>query len=492
MQKHYIFPTMVSEEISQNAPQNYNDYKNVKDEILDRLNVMLQQEETTYHCEDYFSLSCHYQRKPESQQRLLRLSSSSSPSPSSSKKNDGGTEDEKNQEVSSDISSSTVTKSVIEKAKFFRSTSALSIVEECARLVTDMTLATRKKNGCISRSNSTELAKTISEDNQEEEGGTDTSRGAATPAVVVDPHTWVPWRFQMCHWAYTVANTFGFCRITVAIAFDLLDRYIAQRYCPSTSSIALSDRDHDNTDEKIITTAGAMSCRDFQRLSMTAFYLAAKVNSRPESITIDDMVDMSRGMFTLHDFQQTEQAILEELSWRISPPTAYHFLGELFQLWEIKMKMKRKRSSSKRRKKSISSSCYCSTCCPTVTATATTSAAAIQLSYWMTRSYQILEVALADAYFVKHMSSQLALAAMLVAGNDYGISRQDLDEFCDSFQEIRCIMDGYKNDDDHRDDNNSNDHEEQFSEIYDRLYSWPKGEISHQVQYDPPSPQYYQ
>jgi len=440
-----------------------NEYKNENDEILDRVRVMLRQEETTYICVDYFSPSLHQKREQqhrESQEQSTLSSSSLSQLSSAEKK-------KKNQ------------KAKLEKSKIFRSPSALSIVEEFTKLMRGITLSPEENNNSVvSRSNSRELAEVNSKDN-EEESYTSSPGRTKVSASVVDPQAWIPWRFQMCNWAYSVANTFGFCRITVAIAFDLLDRYIAQRYCPSTSGKATK------------TVVGPMSCRDFQQLSMTAFYLSAKVNTQHGSITLVDMVDMSRGMFTLHDFQQTEQEMLHELSWRISPPTAYHYLGEFFQLWKMKARMKKRKSSSSKRKKKKNSfpTCYCSTCQPVITGTATTSAAAIQLSYWMASSYNFLEVALTDAYFVKHMPSQLALAAMLVAGSDCGISQQDLNEFCESFEEILYIMDGYKNDDDNRDHENSNSHEENFSEIYDRLYSWPKGEISHEVQFN--SPQHY-
>mmetsp|Transcript_22005 Transcript_22005/g.32505 ORF Transcript_22005/g.32505 Transcript_22005/m.32505 type:complete len:301 (+) Transcript_22005:272-1174(+) len=290
------------------------------DESEDRLRAMLKQEETTYRCTDY--LSAPHQPDSINEQEL----------------------------------------------KICRSPSALSVIEDCAKLVTDISLVDHSQ------------------------------RKKLQP--LVDPQL-IPWRFQMCNWAYSVTDRLGYSRAVVAITFDLLDRYIAK-----TSA----GNEHQFT----------MSCFDFQLLCMAAFYLAVKVNEPSDSIvSLEVMVEMSRGIFSVEDLEVAEQELLEVLQWHISPPTAYDFLGELFDLWE---------------KKNQEELCQA----------------------WVSRSYQIVEITIGDVAFLKHLSSQQALAAMLVAGSESGIPSKDLNDFCEN---VRWMVD--------IDDPN-------FLAIYDELYSSPK------------------
>lgn len=311
------------------------------DESEDRLRAMLKQEETTYHCPDYFSAP----QQTESSSKGLEL-------------------------------------------KISRSPSALSVVEDCAKLVTDISLVDHSQ-----------------------------SKKLLQPAV--DPQL-IPWRFHMCNWAYSVVDRLGHSRAVVASTFDLVDRYIAKIAATAASSSSSSS----NTNKRQPYT---MSCLNFQLLCMSAFYVAVKVNEPSDSIiSLEVMVEMSRGIFSHQDLEEAEQALLEVLEWRISPPTAYNFLGELFHLWTTK-----KNTTTTKKQQSVLSQA------------------------WISRSYEIVEITVGDVVFLKHLSSQKALAAMMVAGSESGVPSKDLNAFCESLRWMVDIND---------------DH---FLPMYDELYSSP-------------------
>eukprot|EP00548_Thalassiothrix_antarctica_P006942 CAMPEP_0194149706 /NCGR_PEP_ID=MMETSP0152-20130528/39461_1 /TAXON_ID=1049557 /ORGANISM="Thalassiothrix antarctica, Strain L6-D1" /LENGTH=321 /DNA_ID=CAMNT_0038852105 /DNA_START=40 /DNA_END=1005 /DNA_ORIENTATION=- len=208
------------------------------------------------------------------------------------------------------------------------------------------------------------------------EYGSTTTNVIVPKAPSIDTNL-IPWRSQMCSWAYTVVGTFGCHRSVVAIAFNLLDRYLG-KICSSNYHVT---RD------------------DFQLFCMTAFFLAVKVNGRSDQfIYLSSMADMSRGFFSTLDFQETELHMMEVLEWRLSPPTACCFLTEFWKQWKGK-----------------------------------------PLTFnWVSRSRAILEISVADAFFVQHKSSQLALASILVAGKEIGMLTKELDQFC---LDVRNIVD---------------------------------------------------
>lgn len=297
-------------------------------ESVDRLRVMLKQQETSYRSLDYFS----------------------------------------GPQQSGDLNKE-------EELTMFRSPSALSVVEECAKLVTDISLIDHS------------------------------GRSRLQPPV--DPQL-IPWRFQMCNWAYSVTDRLGYSHAIVATTFNIVDRYIAKIAAGSKVQVT-------------------MSSFDFQLICMSAFYIASKTNEMSDSIvSLEMMVEMSRGIFSVQNLVEAEQELLEVLDWRISPPTAYSFLGELFELWEEKYQKQAPEE-------------------------------------WLSRSYRIVEITVGGAFFLKHLSSQQALAAMLVAGSESGESSRDLHDFC---EEIRWIVD-------------IND--ENFLAVYDELYSSPKDEVTSNI-----------
>lgn len=202
----------------------------------------------------------------------------------------------------------------------------------------------------------------------------------AVPKIGVTETHLITWRAQMCMWAYRVVESFGINRSVVAIAFNFLDRYFSKEY--------LSD--------------DPFTRAEFQLLCMSALSLAAKTHGLTnQNISVFDMTDMSYGQFSVLDFEETELHLLEVLKWRLSPPIPCCFLTEFWKKWRGK-----------------------------------------PLTFqWISQSRTILESSVADAYFVKHKPSQMAVGAILVAGEKIGISKTDIDLFCASIQNMVDVKD---------------------------------------------------
>mmetsp|Transcript_18476 Transcript_18476/g.27914 ORF Transcript_18476/g.27914 Transcript_18476/m.27914 type:complete len:343 (+) Transcript_18476:102-1130(+) len=190
----------------------------------------------------------------------------------------------------------------------------------------------------------------------------------------------VRWRAQMCAWAYRVVETFGMNRSIVAIAFNFLDRYLSKEYVPEFP----------------------FTKEEFQLLCMSSLSLAAKTHGMTnQSISIFAMTDMSYGLFSVLDFEETELHMLDVLQWRMSPPIPCCFLTEFWRNWRGK-----------------------------------------PLTFqWVSRSRALLDSSVVDAYFVQHRPSQVAVAALLVVGRQLGILKSDIKRFCVSVQDIVDVND---------------------------------------------------
>jgi hypothetical protein len=259
-----------------------------------------------------------------------------------------------------------------------------STMDQCSELVSELSLNSSSKELASSPNDvKARLEASASIDSK--------TRGPSPiPTVMSGDVLLIPsWRAQMCTWAYTVSKTFGFSRTFVAIAFDYLDRYLAKELLQSW-------------DVKITR-------QDFQLFSMTALYLAVKLNSDSNGTTdrldLATLIDMSRGFFSLQDFEDTELDILEALDWRVSPPTANCFLTEMWALL--------KKNGSR-----------------------------INNFDWISTSRHLLEQSIVDAYFCSQRKSQLALAALVLAGKQCGVSKEEsLHLFCDEINDIVDVND---------------------------------------------------
>jgi|UniRef100_A0A8J9X8V8 hypothetical protein len=126
------------------------------------------------------------------------------------------------------------------------------------------------------------------------------------------------WRQQMFDWACMVTDCFSIDREVVAASFNLLDRYVARELSSHSSSTC--------PDDYSPALVSPISREDFQLFSMTCLYIAVKIlEPYPRKLSLEALVDMSRGFYTPDDIAVTEREIMTALSWHLHPPTAIGF-----------------------------------------------------------------------------------------------------------------------------------------------------------------------
>ena len=247
--------------------------------------------------------------------------------------------------------------------------SPLRIIEECARLITDLSLEPPQsfhRVGSPSSITSTAFVASATD--------------SKFPVDMEHTHlATATWRRQMCVWAYKAVDTFNLDRELVAVAFDILDRYLSRE-------IKL---DCDITRE------------DFQLFSMTCVYMAIKVLEPTRKLSIPALIDMSRGYYCAKDISETEMEILEVLQWRINGPTPLSFVQELAALLPV---------------------------------AAWSSGGAI-----LQTCRELTELAVMDEFFVSDKASTIAVAVMLTAARQHGQCTKDVETLVN--QRMRVDMD---------------------------------------------------
>jgi hypothetical protein len=112
--------------------------------------------------------------------------------------------------------------------------------------------------------------------------------------------------FALRH-GYTVVDHFDLNREVVSIAMNNLDRFLD-------------------------TFTGEVDKNLFQLLAMTCLYLSIKLNEYkhlliPESTSsMDTILRLSRGAFTLQQMERMEYEVLQRLRWHVHPPTPQLFV----------------------------------------------------------------------------------------------------------------------------------------------------------------------
>jgi len=118
-------------------------------------------------------------------------------------------------------------------------------------------------------------------------------------------------RTKMCDWCYQVVDYAMFQRETVAIAMNLLDRFLCSGTARARETIA--------------------SRKEYQLAAMTTLFMSIKLF---ESCRIDTKLlsSLSRGCYEEEDFTQMENDILFSLNWYLHCPTALSFLDHFISL----------------------------------------------------------------------------------------------------------------------------------------------------------------
>lgn len=211
---------------------------------------------------------------------------------------------------------------VTEGDEEYKSDSCHSLLEECARVVTDLAFSSTPSEARMQTVVSSACVKDMAESQEQNPAacGKKMSRSSSSsvsssfvrdgksPASNLVGH----WRQQMLEWSNLVIDSFGMDREVVAVSFNILDRYVAHE----TQSTIPITRD------------------DYQLFCMSSLFMAVKMlESYPRKLTADALVDMSRGFYASDDILYTEREILRALSWYVNPTTTISYCRMYWELF---------------------------------------------------------------------------------------------------------------------------------------------------------------
>ena len=119
-------------------------------------------------------------------------------------------------------------------------------------------------------------------------------------------------RTKMVEWCYSVVDICQLEREAVAMAMEMVDRFLSRKASSSVAMDVLRDR------------------IQFQLLTMTALYISIKISTKI-ALGSEFFSMVSRGMYPIKEIEAMEMTLLQELSWCISAPTcvqtAHHILS---------------------------------------------------------------------------------------------------------------------------------------------------------------------
>jgi len=302
------------------------------DDTRERLRCLIRQEAEHYLCEDYLQGMCHLQSSHDNRKAQSSLA-----------------------------------------------------VEECARIVSDLAFSSSADDSMPTYPSSV-CVKDFA-DSQVRAPFIGETKSAVGPNLVGF------WRQQMLDWSHLVLDSFGIDRDVAAVAFNVLDRYVAKE---TQSNIPITRE-------------------DFQLFSMTALFIAVKLlESYPRKLSADSLVGMSRGFYATEDILQTEQEILKSLGFFLNPTTTIGFCRLFWDMFPL----------------------------------------AVSFQFQLT-CHSIAEIALKDTFFLARKPSTVGLAAVMHASRLEGhadsvretflsdlrgtISVGDNDDFNAVYQRVRLL-----------------------------------------------------
>ncbi|KAL3765057.1 hypothetical protein ACHAWU_009425 [Discostella pseudostelligera] len=122
-------------------------------------------------------------------------------------------------------------------------------------------------------------------------------------------------RTKMVDWCYSVVDICQLERETVAVAMDMVDRFLSNK----SSTVAMDVR------------------RDrfqFQLLTITALYVSIKITMK-DALGSDFFASISRELYPVQEIEAMELILLQELSWYISVPTYVQMARHILTLVSI-------------------------------------------------------------------------------------------------------------------------------------------------------------
>lgn len=141
------------------------------------------------------------------------------------------------------------------------------------------------------------------------------------------------WRRKIVQWCFKVVDHFRLDREVVACALNTFDRYLAAK----PLSLSFGDSCPCPACQRSIDG------RYFQLTAMTCLYLAMKVHSdnSEEGISpyrrlrLTSFVELSRGQFCAEDITAMEATVLQDLRWKVHPPTPMTAVSYLLRLMPL-------------------------------------------------------------------------------------------------------------------------------------------------------------
>jgi hypothetical protein len=125
-------------------------------------------------------------------------------------------------------------------------------------------------------------------------------------------------------WCYRLVDNYHFSRETVAVAMEMVDRFLSVTAGPA----ALWET---NSDVARIGNEVLSSKDKFQLLTIAALYSSIKIGEK-FVLSSEQFAEMCCGIYKKEEIEDTERTLLRGLSWRSIAPTAYevvHYLASL-------------------------------------------------------------------------------------------------------------------------------------------------------------------
>jgi|SaaInl74LU_5_DNA_1037368.scaffolds.fasta_scaffold03782_3 hypothetical protein len=126
-------------------------------------------------------------------------------------------------------------------------------------------------------------------------------------------------RKKLVDWCYLFVDHFQLSRATVASAMDMVDQFL------SITSTSISNSADDGAGAGAVRAVSDEALRDqskFQLLTVTALYVAIKVNERV-ALSSDLFVEVCSRAYTVEEIEDMERVLLSGLSWRCHAPTTH-------------------------------------------------------------------------------------------------------------------------------------------------------------------------
>ncbi len=278
--------------------------------------------------------------------------------------------------------------------------SPLHVVQECALIVTDVpelesrsTDATNHQRSTSSLVRSPVLVSTFPPPSHNDEGSDGSHTGWSkfpfaflpstedtmeTPLCPNEAACLITWRTQMLDWAYNLTSTYNLDQEVVAVAFRLFDRYVASEVLSDDVNYAEAPLDRE----------------DIQLYAMVCMYIAIKSLVPYRKLTIDCIIEMSRGFYTPEHIIESELEILSALEWHVNQPTNMDYCRLYLNLFP-----------NTRNEDTIIASCQ-----------------------------HLAELALYDVYFIAMPTSCVALATVLLASQRFGVSSPETEGFLENLR----------------------------------------------------------